>query len=86
MKLSNIIFAGISLLITPAAGKNIAGDAYWQTNQGNLELVSLLRVTGGCISFGGQAANMATIILGIGVDSTGKHPYSPPILSRTNFV
>jgi uncharacterized membrane protein len=64
MKLSNIIFAGISLLITPAAGQEQAAEAYWRNGQNYFEPVGLLYVTGGCISFGGRAANWANIYPG----------------------
>jgi hypothetical protein len=61
MKLSKIIFTGISLLITPTTGQDYAGVAYWLDDYNN---VADLYVTGGCISFGGRAADMALIFAG----------------------
>jgi hypothetical protein len=66
MKLSNVVFASISLLIAPAAGQEPgkAADAYWRNGQNYFEPVGPLYVTGGCISFGGRAANWANICPG----------------------
>jgi hypothetical protein len=64
MKFSNIVFAGISLLIAPAAGQ-LAAFASWRNDHNYFEPIGGLYVTGGCISFGARAANYVNIPLGI---------------------
>lgn len=63
MKLSQVLLATAGFFVAPTLGQDVAGYAVWDEGGGGHQVATLV-VNGGCVSFGGAAANGLSVRAG----------------------